>query len=195
MLFLDEWVKDGIPPPPNMYPHVSDGTLVPTSSLGSPRIPGVNLPVGPLKAYHLDFGPEFKTGIITKEPPLVGKPFPTLVPQVDKDGNDLGGIRVPEVAVPIATYTGWNLRDPKIGAPTQMVSFVGSYIPFPKTRADRERSGDPRLSIAERYQSREQYVGMYAGAALELIRERFLLPEDLPAVLHRGEQEWDVAVK
>ncbi|MGB6668047.1 MAG: alpha/beta hydrolase domain-containing protein, partial [Candidatus Acidiferrum sp.] len=129
-------------------------------------------------------------GIVTFEPPKVGKPFPVLIPQVDADGNDEGGVSLPELQVPLATYTGWNLRDPSIGASDLRLSFYGSFIPFAKTAAEREQSGDPRLSVAERYSSREEYLGRFAEAALKLIHERFLLPEDLPAVLKRGEQEW-----
>ena len=88
------------------------------------------------------------------EPPRVGDPFGVLVPQSDADGNDLGGVRLPELQVPLATYTGWNLRDPSIGAPEQRVSFLGSWIPLAKTAEERKKSGDPRPSIAERYASR-----------------------------------------
>ena len=141
-------------------------------------------------AWHLDFGAQWKQGIITNEPPKVGKAFTVLVPQVDQDGNDLGGVRLPEVSVPLATYTGWNLRDPSIGAPDQRTSFLGSCIPFAKNAALRQKSGDPRLSIPERYSSREEYMGKYAEAAMKLIRQRFMLSDDLSAVLERGRQEW-----
>jgi len=142
-------------------------------------------------AYHLDFGPQWKTGIIANEPPRVGKPFGVLVPQTDADGNDLGGVRLPELQVPLATYTGWNLRDASIGAPDLRVSFLGSFIPFDRTAADHAKSGDPRLSIDERYASREQYMGKFAEAAQKLIKDLFLLREDLPAVLERGQREWN----
>jgi hypothetical protein len=140
--------------------------------------------------YRLDFGPQWKSGIVSIEPPKVGKPFGVLVPQTDADGNDLGGVRLPELQVPLATYTGWNLRDASIGAPDQRLSFLGSFIPFARTAAEREKSGDPRLSVAERYSSREQYMGKFSVAAMKLIHDRFLLREDLAAVLERGEREW-----
>jgi hypothetical protein len=117
------------------------------------------------------------------------------VPRADADGNDTSGVRIAEMAVPVATCTGWNLRDPKTGLAGERVSFVGSYVPFPKTRADRERTGDPRQSLEERYGSRERYLGLYAEAAIAQIRERFLLPEDLADVLSRGAAEWDAAVR
>ena len=188
---MDQWVKDGTPPPPNTYPKIADSTLVPLSKWAFPKIPGVNVPHEMNLAYRLDFGPQWKSGIVSNEPPKVGKPFAVLVPQTDADGNDLGGVRLPEQQAPLATYTGWNLRDPSIGAADLRVSFLGSFIPLARTAADREKSGDPRLSIAERYASREQYVGKFAEAAKKLIQERFLLQEDLPAVLERGQREWD----
>ncbi len=92
--------------------------------------------------------------------------------------------------MPLATYTGWNLRDPSIGAAELRVSFLGSFIPFARTEAEREKSGDPRPSVAERYGSREQYMAKFGDAAMKLIEERFLLKEDLAAVLERGEREW-----
>ncbi|HEU4414743.1 MAG TPA: alpha/beta hydrolase domain-containing protein, partial [Candidatus Angelobacter sp.] len=124
------------------------------------------------------------------EPPQVGTAFTVLVPQSDSDGNDLGGVRLPELQVPLATYTGWNLRDPSIGAPEQRVSFLGSWIPLAKTAEERKRSGDPRLSIAERYSSREDYMNKFEQAAKKLVEQRFLLAEDLPAMLERGQLEW-----
>ena len=106
-----------------------------------------------LRAWHADYGPRFAAGIVTQEPPKLGAPFATLVPQVDRDGNDVGGIRMPEIQAPLATYTGWNLRAPEIGAPDELFSMQGSWIPFARTRKDREQSGDPRPSIEERYRA------------------------------------------
>ena len=188
---MDQWVKDGTPPPASTYPKIADAKLVPLNKWIFPKIPGVNTPHEMNLAYHLDFGPQWKDGIVSLEPPKVSKPFPGLVPQSDADGNDLGGVSLPELQVPLATYTGWNLRDPGIGAGDLRLSFYGSFIPFARTATEREKSGDPRLSIAERYASREQYLGKFAEAAMKLIHERFLLREDLPAMLDRGEREWD----
>jgi hypothetical protein len=191
---MDEWVKKGTPPPPSTYPKIADGTLVSLGHWSFPKIPGVNAPKEYSLAYHLDFGSQWAQGIISNEPPKVGKSFTVLVPKSDADGNDLGGVRLPELAVPLATYTGWNLRDPSIGAPEQRVSFLGSFVPFSRTRAEREKSGDPRLSVGERYASREQYLQKFGEAAKKLVRERFLLEEDLPAVMARGQREWDEVV-
>ena len=98
------------------------------------------------------------------QPPKVGEPFPLLVPQVDADGNERDGVRLPGITVPLATYTSWNLRDPSIGAPDQRVSFEASYLPFPKTAAERQKTSDPRKSIAERYADREDYMARYESA-------------------------------
>ena len=80
--------------------------------------------------------------------------------------------------MPLATYTGWNLRDPSIGAPDQRVSFEASYLPFPRTAAERQKTGDPRKSIAERYASREDYLTQYKKAVDDLVQQRWILPED-----------------
>jgi hypothetical protein len=121
---------------------------------------------------------------------VIGGVFNALVPQSDADGNDLGGVRLPELQVPLATYTGWNLRDPSIGASEQRVSFLGSWIPLAKTAEERKKSGDPRPSIAERYASQAEYMSKFEQAAKKMIEQRFLLQEDLPAILERGKLEW-----
>jgi len=192
---MDEWVRDGVAPPPSSYPRLDDGTLVARDKLLFPKIPDVNLPQTAHQAYRLDFGPDWLKGVISKQPPTVGNPYPVFVPQVNADGNEIAGVRLPELAVPVATYTGWNLRDPKTGAPWARVSFIGSYLPLAKTKSDREKRGDPRASLEERYQSKAQYLGLYAESAMDLIQRRFLLREDLAGVLRRGNLEWDEAQK
>ncbi len=192
---MDGWVRTNAAPPPSSYPTIAAGTLVPLSKYALPAIPGVVKPHDANEAYRLDFGPDWQTGILSLEPPKVGKPFPVLVPQVDADGNERDGVRLPEIAVPVATYTGWNLRDPSIGAPGQRVSFEGSYIPFPKTAAEGRQAHDPRRSIAERYPSRDAYVARYTQAIDNLVKQRWILPEDRQALIHRGEQEWDYATR
>ena len=132
---------------------------------------------------------------MTFQPPKVGQSFPVLVPQVDADGNERDGVHLPEITVPLATYASWNLRDPSIGAPDQRVSFEASYIPFPKTPVDRQRTGDPRKSIAERYTRREEYLNRCGRALEELVKQRWILEEDRAVLLHRAEEEWDEAVK
>ena len=106
-----------------------------------PKIPGVAFPTRTQRAWQADYGPQFAQGIVTQEPPKLGAPFATLVPQVDRDGNEIGGIRMPEIQAPLGTYTGWNLRAPEIGAPDELYSMQGSWIPFARTRKDREQIG------------------------------------------------------
>jgi len=117
------------------------------------------------------------------------------VPAVDADGNVRAGIRLPEIAVPLATYAGWNYRDRSIGAPDRLAGEIGSYIPFARTRADRERVRDPRPSIEERYRSRDEYLGQFATATLDLVRQRYVLAEDVADLLSRAQAHFDWATK
>jgi len=188
---MDAWVRSGTLPPPSAYPSITQKTLVSRERVTFPAIPGSHFPGDNNLAHRLDFGPEWKQGIIAKQPPLIGKPFSVLVPQVDPDGNELAGVHLPEISVPLATYTGWNLRDPSIGAPEQRLPFEGSFFPFPKDAAARARSGDPRNSIAERYASREIYLERFTQATDDLIRQRWIILEDRAALLKRGAEEWD----
>jgi hypothetical protein len=192
---MDAWVRSDTPPPPSSYPKIADHNLVPLGEYAFPRIPGVNLPHEANQAYRLDFGPKWQQGILSIQPPKAGPAFPVLVPQVDADGNERDGIHLPEITVPLATYAGWNLRDPSIGAPDQRVAFEASYFPFSMTVTDRQRTGDPRQSIAERYAGREDYLARYKAAVDSLVQQRWILPEDRAALLHRGEQEWIESVQ
>lgn len=192
---MDAWVRTNSAPPPSSYPKIADRTLVSLGDYAFPTIPAVNRPHEANQGNRLDFGPNRRDGILSVQPPKIGEPFPVLVPQVDADGNERDGVRLPEITVPLATYTGWNLRDPSIGAPDQRLPFEGSYIPFPKTTAERQKNGDPRKSIAERYSDRDDYVNRYTKAVDDLVKQRWILPEDRAVVLQRGEQEWNEATK
>src|SRR4029453_6658029 len=128
------------------------------------------------RAYRADYGPKFVTeGIVTVEPPRIGSSFPILVPQVDADGNGVAGIRMPELAVPLATYTGWNLFNDRSGPTSVLSSMQGSYVPLAKNSAEKKRNNDPRVSIEERYRDKEQYVSAVTKAAQALVGERYLL--------------------
>ena len=200
---MDDWVRDGKAPPDSRYPIIADGTLVRREALKFPEIPIIRTvkemqtrtlvrpPVRVHDALRLDFGPQWKNRVITKQPPGVGKPFPALVPQVNEDGNEIAGVRLPQLEVPLATYTGWNLRDAKIGMPNERVSFLGSFFPLPKTKGDADGAGDRRKAIAERYPSREEYLAKFRDAASKLAGDRFLLEEDIDALVARGGDEWD----
>ena len=192
---MDAWVRSNTLPPASSYPKIADGTLVSLHDYAFPKIPAVNLPHEANAGTRLDFGPNWRDGIMTIQPPKVSQPFPVLVPQVDADGNEKDGVRLPEITVPLATYASWDLRDPSIGAPDQRVSFEASYLPFPKTEAEREKTGDPRKSIAERYSSREEYLTRYTAALDDLIKQRWILPEDRDPILHRATQEWTEATR
>jgi hypothetical protein len=115
--------------------------------------------------------------------------------QVDPDGNDLGGIRDPEAAVPLATTTGWNFRDPSVGNPGEISQLLGSYVPFAPTRAARQATGDPRLSLEERYRGADDYLQRVRAAAMDLIRDRYMLEEDLDIVLARARSHWAYATR
>lgn len=191
---LDRWVVEDAAPPASAYPHLADGTLTSPAKAGWPAIPGYQLPQQPLRAFHLNFGADWAKGIVSIEPPEIGKPFVVSVPAVDADGNVRAGIRLPDIAVPLATQAGWNYRDASIGAPDRLAGEIGSYIPFARTRTDRDRAGDPRLSIEERYRNRDEYVGKYAAAALDLVDRGYLLAEDVADLLKHATEHYDWAV-
>jgi hypothetical protein len=191
---LDRWVVDDVAPPPSAIPRIADGTLVTPDKAGWPAIPGYQLPQQPLRAFHLNFGPDWNKGIVSVEPPEVGKPFVAKVPAVDADGNVRSGIRLPDIAVPLATQAGWNYRDASIGSPEKLAGEIGSYIPFARTRAEREKANDPRPSIEERYRNRDEYVGKFAAAALDLVARGYMLPEDVADQLKHAVEHYDWAV-
>jgi hypothetical protein len=193
---MDQWVRNGAAPPPSKYPKVGQDNLVAIGAIQFPIIPGIGFPTVAHRAYDLDFGSDYlKTKIETIEPPVVKSTYPLLLPQVDQDGIDQGGIKMPEVAVPLATYTGWNLRSEKIGAPQELYSMQGSFIPFPKTKAEREEKHDPRRSIEERYANKEQFIEAVTASANELVAAGYLLRQDVPNVVERSAAEWDYLLK
>jgi len=186
---LDEWTNGELPPS-SRVPRVDDGTLVsplPQSSVGFPNIPGVTYTGLKTTRYLLDYGPGFyTTGIATINPPIVTAPYednpangpiyPSFVPKTDSDGNDIAGVRLPDVTVPLATYTGWGLRS---GAQADDgCEALGQYIPFAKTEAERLASGDPRPSVEERYPSFGRYYSEVIRAVDGLVKDRLMLCED-----------------
>lgn len=188
---LDTWAKDGTAPPPSVYPRIDNGTLVQFRQAGTgfPAIPGVRYPEVIQRPPCLDLGPDFESrGIITVEPPKVRGEYTVLVPRSGPDGNDLGTLLPLEVAVPLATYTGWNLRRRDVGAEGALANLMGSYIPFPKTRAERDKTGDPRASIEERYGAFEDYQKKFAAAGADLVKRRYLLREDADRLIKNREK-------
>jgi hypothetical protein len=192
---MDQWVTKNVSPPPSRFPRIADGTLVPRERGGWPAIPGFQFPPPQLITYRLDFGPNWPRGLVENEPPKIGRPFVVRVPAVDADGNDRGGIRVPDLAVPLATHFGWNYRDASVGAPEHLAGEVGSYIPFARTRAERLKRGDPRLSIEERYATKDAYLRKVTAAANDLVAQGYLLARDLPDVMKRASAHWDWATR
>lgn len=194
---LDEWSTKGTLPPPSMVPHLADGTLVPPmpqEKVGFPKIPGVTYNGLKSTRYLLNYGPDFyKTGIMTVNPPVMKSPifdnpangpiYPSYVPKTDADGNDIAGLRLVDVTVPLATYTGWALRTgPQTGDGCEG---SGQYITFPKTKAERMNSGDPRMSIEERYPAFSAYSNAVTKALDEMIAKRLILAQDRDAQLKR----------
>jgi hypothetical protein len=191
---LHEWVRDGKTPPESQYPLVAEKQLVPLSELKFPRIPGVAVPQFPKRAYPLDFGPQFKDmGIISKDPPRAGRPYALLVPQVDADGMDIAGIRMPVMRVPLGTAVGWNFRSQSAGASQQLARLTGSWFPLAATKLQRESSKDPRPSIEERYASRDEYLKRVRQAADDLVARRLLLSRDVDFVLNQAGRLWDAS--
>jgi hypothetical protein len=169
---MDRWVRHDVAPPPSQIPRIADGTLVPLEKVAFPAIPGVQSP---------RIIPPGRQG---------GTLIPLLVPQTDEDGNERAGVRLPEVAVPLATYTGWNFRKPSIGGANDLVSLMGSSIRFPTTNAKRRASNDPRRSAEERYPSREAYLAQVRASADRLVKDGFLLTDDVAQIMQRAEADW-----
>lgn len=182
---LDQWASQGIEPPPSCYPTVEDRLLVaPSKNNGFPKIPGVEYAALHNRQLFLDYGPNILRGRMETHPPrqLRNGAYKILVPKVDQDGNDRAGIRQPALQVPVGTHTGWNLR-PRGLAEGELSGLLGSFIPFAKTKAERRKSGDPRLSIEERYKDRNDYLRQIGRAARTLVDNRLLLPEDAERII------------
>jgi Alpha/beta hydrolase domain len=187
---LDLWSTKGVRPPDSEVPLLRDRTLVPPlpqSKVGFPSIPGVTYTGLKTTRYRFNYGPNFyQTNIPTINPPVITPPlednpangpiYPSYVPKTDKDGNDIAGIRLPELQVPLATYTGWALRS-GVWA-NDGCEGSGQYIPFQATKAGRVGAGDPRLSVEERYHSYTQYRNQVIKAVDNLVRDRFFICDD-----------------
>jgi hypothetical protein len=182
---MKDWVVDGVEPPPSRHPRRADGNLVAPLAVNFPAIPDVR-------------SPQDRTGGTRMVNPWLdggageGQSLPMFVPQVDADGNETSGVRHPEVAVPLATYTGWNFTNPDQGDPDTLVALAGAYIPFPATRKQREATKDPRRSIEERYSSRQDFLSQVEAAGRNLVGQRYLLEQDLSSILERAGEHWDL---
>jgi hypothetical protein len=194
LVALDRWASDGTPPPESAYPRIDRGSLIAVEHHARtfPRIPGLRHPGTLLQPPRLDFGPRFwSEGIADTQPPVFGPAYVTRVPAVDEDGNETAGIRTPDIAVPLGTYTGWNPRGEAMGGSNHLARWAGSFFAFPHTEAERQAVGDPRPSIEARYPSREVYVARVREAAEALTSQRLLLQEDADAFVARAERtDW-----
>lgn len=189
---LYDWARSDKTPPDSVYPKIANNTLVSwrQSSTGFPSLPGIRYPEVIQCPPASDLGPRFReTGIITVEPPRVLGEYVVLAPKTDADGNDLGCLRPVEIMTPVATQTGWNLRHRDYGSEGELASLsVGSYLPFPKTAAERRELGDPRLSLEERYGNFAGYCQKWEAACDELVRSRYMLAEDVEQL---KKQQWE----
>ena len=183
LVAMERWVRENAAPPPSRYPRLKDHTLARARDVAFPKLPGV---ASPDTAYAGVRGPN---RLLAKDGQ--GTPLPYLVPQVDRDGNPVGGLRLPDVAVPLATYTGWNFRNSAIGGTEQFFPLMGGYVPFARTKAEREQSRDPRLSIEERYHSRDEYLKLVQDSAAALVKEGYLLSDNVPAIVKHAGEHWD----
>ena len=178
---MDRWATDGTPPPASRVPRRAENTLaVPDEVLANyPDIPGFNLPPSPSRLPKYNYGPDFDKGLITEHPPtpVAGQEYQVQLPVVDEDGNDLAGIRTPDIQVPVGTHTGWSLRKEGI-AKGDFFSLTGSFVPFARTKKEREATKDPRLSIEERYSSHDDYVTLITKATKVLLADDLLIQED-----------------
>jgi hypothetical protein len=190
---LVDWVTKGTPPPPSRYPTLANGDLVPATraALGMPEIPGLPFSdrlLNPVLRY--DFGPGFHaadlSGVMTHVPPRVIGVLPTYVPRVNEDGNETSGVPSVQLQAPLGTYLGWNTFRAGVFA-GHGCGFQGGWIPFAKTKAERIANRDPRLSIEERYGTRDGYVAVVRKAAEQAVNDRFLLPDDAARILRAAE--------
>jgi hypothetical protein len=188
LVAMDEWLRGGAAPPPSRYPLLADKTLVRPADVAFPALPGVRAP------QTLPAGSRARNELLPHAGGA-GAPVPFLVPQTDRDGIELAGVRLPDIEAPLATYTGWNYRNPAIGGAGYLYPLLGSYLPFPATAEARAAANDPRAAIAERYASKQAYLDKVHEAADALVAQRYLLAEDLPAVLDRAGNHWDLLVR
>jgi hypothetical protein len=189
---MDRWVSDGVEPPASAFPRLADRTAVEAEATAPSfrTLPGTTFPNRIVRPLRLDFGPGVEQGL-PAYPPKVGATYRTFVSAVDADGNEVAGIRAPELAAPLATYCGWNPRHPEQGGDYDVMAMMGSTLRFARTRAERQKTGDPRPSIEERYPSKEAYLAKVREAVQQLVAARHVLAEDTKAIVDRANQVWE----
>lgn len=190
LVALKGWVSEGTPPPPSQFPKIADGSLVPFDQYQPPLPAGMDSPVGPHVAYRANYGSEWNEGVASMQPPRLGPPFTTLVPAVDRFGNDRSGVRNLEIAVPLASYLPWSLRH-GLANPREMDDFYGTLIPL---RIEVPDSGtelaDPRPAINSLYRDRRDFLLKSCAAADELVAAGYVLQEDSDGLIRRAGETW-----
>lgn len=190
---LDQWVSAGVKPPESQIPKISDGSLVGLETFRKvfPDIPGIQIPESFYHPYRLDPGPRWHTeGVADHVPPEAGPRYVCLVPQVDEDGNEIAGIRLPEIVIPLATFAGWSMRSPSFSRTLRRNA--GQVWPFPRTAEERKQTGDPRKSMIERYPTKKDYLFKVTECILDLHSQHFLLDEDVVMLLKQAELQSDL---
>jgi hypothetical protein len=178
LVALEAWVREGTPPPDSRIPRIADGTLVPFESLGFPRLPAGGAPPAPNRIRT--------PGDWVDPAPEEGPTYGVRVPAVDVDGNELAGLRLPPIAAPLATYTGWNaFREPyPVG---DLCGRSGSEVRFALDAQTRLQARDPRPATRERYSSHAAYLARVSEAVDALVQARLLLPADGDAYLRQAQ--------
>src|ERR1051326_5934645 len=194
LINLDRWVSEGVEPPPSAFPRLADGTAITREAalqqLSSIRaltlLDVVNLPT----LRRVDLGPKGEEGIV-RVPVETGEPYPSFVSALDADGNEVAGIRVPDISVPVGTHTGWVSRHASTGGAGQSLDMQGATVPFAASADERAAQGDPRRSLGERYRDRDDYARRLRAAAEALAAERYILEEDIDLAVELALERYD----
>ncbi len=198
LINLDRWVSEGVEPPPSAFPRLADASAITRESVLSQfgALPGVALldPAQMPRLRRLDLGPDTDRGI-GRLPAQTGEPYPSYVSAVDADGNEVAGIRVPDVSVPLATHTGWVPRHPDTGGAGQFLDMMGTTLPFAPTDGERAERGDPRPSIAARYRDRDDYLAQARAAAQELADAGHIVVADIDLAVQLAAQRYDILAR
>ena len=197
LINLDRWITEGVEPPPSRHPRISDATAVERKEVLATfaRLPDFEPPDPQRLPFvrTVDMGGDEAAGI-GRYPAREGAFYPALVSAVDGDGNETGGIRLPDITVPVGTHAGWNPRDPVTGSPEQIVAMNGLTLWFAPDEATRVARGDPRRSLAERYRDEADYGAKVRAAAVRLAAERYLLEEDVDRVVEAAVVRYRAAI-
>jgi hypothetical protein len=198
LLNLDRWVSEGIEPPASSFPRLANGTAITREAALEQfgKLPGMALldPAQLPTLGRLDLGPDTDHGI-GRLPAEIGAPYPSAVSALDTTFNEVAGVRVPDLSVPVATNTGWVPRHPDTGGAGELLDMQGTSLPLPRTSAERQARGDPRPSIAELYRDRDDYLAKARSAAEALVTARYLLAEDVDLAVELAGQRYDVLAR